>query len=129
MTLIEKIYNLLKNLVATKEISNYNNISDGVYAVQRSELLDEETCDFCLSMDGRTVSVNDEITKIDEFHKDCRGMWVEIMNDETELPEINGVPKELRDILNKKGSIELKEPILDEGSVAYDYYQQKKLRH
>jgi hypothetical protein len=49
------------------------------------------------------------------------------MNDEGEPPEITGVPKELRDILNKKDSIELKEPILDKGSEAYDYYRQKKL--
>ncbi|MFA5024477.1 MAG: hypothetical protein WC523_06010 [Patescibacteria group bacterium] len=111
-----------------KGIFGNNQDSGDVYALQRSELLDEETCNFCLSMDGRTVSVDDEITKIDEFHKDCRGMWVEILKTEVDPPEINGVPKELRDILNKKGSIKLKEPILDIGSLAYDYYKQKKSR-
>ena len=106
-------------------MSKHNKNFNDVYAMQRSELLDEETCNLCLSMDGRTVSADDEITKIDEFHDGCRGLWVEIMNDEEELPEITGVPKELRDILNKKSYIELKEPILDRGSAAYDYYKQK----
>ena len=109
----------------SENIQNSNN----TYAIQRSELLDEETCNFCLSMDGRTVSADDEITRIDEFHDGCRGMWIEIMDNEQELPEITGVPKELRDILNGEGPIELKEPILEKGSSAYDYYHQKKLRY
>jgi hypothetical protein len=111
-----------------KGIFENNQGSDDVYAVQRSELLDEETCNFCLSMDGRTVFPGDEIIKIEEFHKGCRGMWVEIMKDEIEPPEITGIPQKLRDILKKNGSIELEEPILDKGSLAYDYYQQKKCK-
>ena len=103
-----------------------NQTLNSVYALQRSELLDENTCNFCLSMDGRTVSVDDEITKIDQFHDGCRGMWIEIMNDEKDPPKITGVPKKLRDILNKNKSIKLKAPILEIDSMAYDYYQQKK---
>jgi len=96
-----------------------------IYALQRSELLDKDTCNFCLSMDGITVSADDEITKVDKFHDGCRGIWVEIMEDEPEHPKITGVPKELRDIWGKN-DIQLKNPILEPNSLAYDYYQGKK---
>ena len=101
---------------------------DDISALQRSELLDEATCNFCLSMDGRIVSADDEIGKVNVFHEGCRGTWVEIMNDEAELPEITGIPKKLRDIWNKKnnGDIKLKHPILDSNFLAYEYYYGKK---
>lgn len=70
---------------------------DKIYALQRSEILDELTCDFCLSMDGRVVDQNDTWASEDSFHTNCRGIWVEILKEEPELPEIDGIPENLGD--------------------------------
>jgi len=70
--------------------------SDEIYALQRSEILDEATCDFCEAMDGRVFKKDDPITREDGFHINCRGIFVEIMKDELEKPEIKGIPDGLR---------------------------------
>lgn len=71
--------------------------ADKIYALQRSELLDSRTCNYCLSIDGRTVDQKDPFTKNTIFHSGCRGIWVEILLNEEELPTIGGIPKSLRD--------------------------------
>lgn len=70
---------------------------DKIYALQRSEVLDAVTCNFCLSMDGRVVELSDDWAKYDTFHSNCRGIWVEILNDEQDPPEIDGVPNNVSD--------------------------------
>lgn len=68
-----------------------------IYALQRSEILDSRTCNYCLSIDGRIAEKNDPFTKNTIFHSGCRGIWVEILLDEEELPAIGGIPKSIRD--------------------------------
>lgn len=68
-----------------------------IYALQRSELLDSATCDYCLSVDGRIVEKDDSFAKNNIFHSGCRGIWVEIMLDEEDLPSIDGIPDSIRD--------------------------------
>jgi len=68
-----------------------------VYAIQRSEVLDTRTCNFCMSMDGRIIRKNDSMSKMDAVHSGCRGIWVEILMTETVKPSITGVPKSLRE--------------------------------
>lgn len=68
---------------------------DKIYALQRSEVLDERTCEFCLSMDGLVVDPDDDWASTDVFHENCRGIWVEILNDEENPPEITGVDEEI----------------------------------
>ena len=68
-----------------------------IYALQRSELLDNRTCNYCLSVDGRVVEKTDPFAKNTIFHSGCRGIWVEILLDEEELPTITGIPKSIRD--------------------------------
>lgn len=70
--------------------------SGDIYALQRSEVLDSRTCDFCLSMDERIVSMDDDLAATDTFHSNCRGIWVAILNDEADKPDITGVPQSLR---------------------------------
>ncbi len=67
----------------------------GIYALQRSEVLDERTCEFCLSMDGLVVNSDDDWASTDVFHENCRGIWVAIMNDESNPPDITGVSDEI----------------------------------
>lgn len=97
-----------------------------IYAFQRSELLDEVTCDFCLSMDGRTVDPNSDWIDEDEFHSNCRGIWVEVMNDEEELPEIEGVPKVIEDRYEGTNDFkQLKAPKVDKDSPAADLIKEE----
>jgi hypothetical protein len=100
---------------------------DNIYALQRSEVLDADVCDFCLSMDGLILDKDDPDAQEDEYHSNCRGMWVEIMNDEAELPEITGVPEDLSNLYGGVNDIgKMKGPILRENTPAYDYYHHGK---
>ena len=92
-----------------------------IYAFQRSELLDDRTCMFCMSMDGRVVTINDPIVGEDIFHSNCRGMWVEILKDEAELPVITGIPKSLlKDYEGVNNFKQLKNPQVTKASLAAD---------
>ena len=69
---------------------------DDIYALQRSEILDEVTCNYCMSIDSRVFKKDDPFTHNDQIHSGCRGIWVEILKDEKEKPERAGIPKSLR---------------------------------
>jgi len=79
-----------RNTVFTKN-------GDDIHALQRSEILDTHTCNFCLSVDGRVLDKTDSFTTNTIFHSSCRGIWVAIKADEAELPAVGGVPKAIRD--------------------------------
>lgn len=68
-----------------------------IYALQRSEILDQKTCNFCLSIDERIIEKTDPLAKIGTFHSNCRGIWVEILQGEENKPKISGVPNSIRD--------------------------------
>lgn len=91
-----------------------------IYALQRSEILDKKTCNFCLSMDGRIIELKDPLAKRGIFHSYCRGIWVEILEDEEDKPKISGVPESLRsrvgDAVNDL--IQPKKPIVKKNSLA-----------
>ena len=91
-----------------------------IYALQRSELLDAVTCNFCLSMDGRTVEPDSEWATTEVFHSNCRGIWVEILNDEENPPEIGDVPDNLGDYYGGEPNalIQPPKPITMPGSLA-----------
>lgn len=74
-------------------------IIDDVYGFQWSAILDEETCNYCRSMDGKVIPAADK--KFHEYqpgrvHQDCRCIWVAIMREETHPPAITGIPKQLK---------------------------------
>lgn len=77
--------------------TTFTKYGDMIYALQRSELLDSATCNYCLSIDGRIVEKDDRFAKNTIFHSGCRGIWVEILMDEEQKPPIDGIPKSLRD--------------------------------
>lgn len=92
-----------------------------IYALQRSELLDDRTCNFCESMDGRIVKLNDPWGQEGAFHSNCRGIWVEIMNTEPEKPTISGVPRSIAKRYNKPNDFkQLKSPVINKDSLAAD---------
>lgn len=96
--------------------------SEKIYALQRSEILDSVTCDFCLSMDGRVVDKDDSWASEDTFHNNCRGIWVEIMQEEPEKPDIDGIPDNLADYWGGEPNslIQPPKPIVREDSPASD---------
>lgn len=83
--------------VNTGRATVYENNKEKIYALQRSELLDSATCDYCLSVDGRVVEKDDPFAQNSIFHSGCRGIWVAIMLDEEELPGIGGIPASIKD--------------------------------
>lgn len=93
-----------------------------IHALQRSEILDSKTCNFCLSMDGLTVDPTDKWAKADNFHDYCRGIWVEILKDEqgSESIEVTGVPNAIGDLYGWQPNslVQPKKPIVDKGSPA-----------
>jgi hypothetical protein len=93
-----------------------------VYAKQRSEILDNRVCNYCLSIDGRIVEPDDPITNTSQFHFRCRGIWVEILVDEAELPDITGIPQSLRDRIGTIEEFEqMDKPMPLKNSLADDF--------
>lgn len=88
---------VMASYINTGRTTVFEENEESIYALQRSEILDAGTCNYCLSVDGRVVDKTDPFAKNNIFHSGCRGIWVEIMLDEQELPKIGGVPKGLRD--------------------------------
>jgi hypothetical protein len=98
----------------------FDKYKNKIHGLQRSEILDEVTCNFCLSIDGRIVEVDDMIAKGGPFHSNCRGIWVEILKDEEELPDITGVPNSIRDRVGDSVNelVQPKKPIVKKDSLA-----------
>lgn len=83
-----------------------------IYALQRSEILDRVTCDFCAQMDRLVISTNDPSASDDTYHSNCRGIWVEILKDEENPPEVTGIPKDLDELYGGQPNA-LKQPSKD----------------
>jgi hypothetical protein len=88
---------LMSGYINTGRSVVFDRESDKVYALQRSELLDFQTCNYCLSIDGRVFEKDDpQFAALGPVHSNCRGINVAILVDEDELPQISGIPKSLR---------------------------------
>ena len=101
-----------------------------IQSLQRSEVLDERTCDFCISMDGLVVAPGDSWASTDIFHGNCRGIWVEILNDEQDAPEITGVPEEVGQYFGGQVNqlIQPPKPITRPGSSADKYVKKQEAK-
>ena len=91
-----------------------------IHSLQRSEILDEKTCNFCLSMDGLVIEPTDPWGKTEIYHGNCRGMWVEILKDEENPPEITGIPNKIGDYYGGEPNalVQPPKPIVRPGSLA-----------
>lgn len=94
--------------------------ADDIYALQRSELLDRSTCNYCLSVDGRVIEKDDPFGRNTIFHSNCRGIWVAILKDEENPPAIGGIPASVRDRFGDAVNelLEPKRPITKKGTPA-----------
>lgn len=112
-TLISGSMNIGRNSIFADNPQN-------IYALQRSEILDSKTCNFCISMDGRIIEKDDDLAGQTIFHTNCRGIWVAILNDEENKPDISGVPQSIRNHFggNINELIQPKNPIVKKDSLA-----------
>lgn len=100
---------------------------DQIHCYQRSEILDHKTCNFCLSMDGRCVAPGDPLTKMDQFHTGCRGIWVTVSKQELEPPEITVVPEFLRKRAGRLDELgQLPKPTPLKGGLAEDFLKAER---
>lgn len=101
---------------------------DKIYALQRSEVLDNRTCDFCLSMDGLVVELADTWARTDTYHDSCRGIWVAILKDELNPPEITGVSDDLASYYGGQPNalVQPPRPIIQPGSPATEEVARRK---
>jgi SPP1 gp7 family putative phage head morphogenesis protein len=91
-------------LITSEEINNgrmftFEQYKDDLYGYQWSAILDGGTCNYCASMDGKTIGVNDKAFsnyKPGSVHFMCRCIWVAIMKDEANPPPFTGIPETLR---------------------------------
>lgn len=70
---------------------------DKIVGFERSEVLDDVTCDMCLTLDQRVIKADDPMAAMDIVHSNCRGVWVPIFETDEEKPEITGLPKTVVD--------------------------------
>jgi len=80
-------------------IYTFNKFSESIYAYQWSAILDGATCNYCSSMDGRTIGVRAKefsTYKPGAVHFHCRCIWVAIMMEEANPPPITGISQLLR---------------------------------
>jgi len=89
--------NSMVGAINTGRFSVFDSRPEVIHSLQRSEILDTRTCNYCLSVDGRSVYPGDDIAEIEQFHHMCRGIWVAISRTEVDKPEVTGVPKDLKE--------------------------------
>ena len=120
---------IMSGYVNTGRSAVFDQESESVYALQRSELLDATTCNYCLSIDGRIFPKDDpDFASLGPVHSNCRGINVAILVDEDELPKISGIPKSLRarigDTVNDVD--QPSSPITKKGTAARDEADKRK---
>lgn len=108
--------------------SVFDRNSDDIHGLQRSEILDRRTCNFCLSMDGRIVEPGDEWASTDIFHSNCRGIWVAILKDEVNPPPVDGVPSSVADYYGGRTNdlLQPRVPLTKPGGLAEQYVKQQQ---
>jgi len=88
------------SLITAEEINNgrmftFEQYKDDIYGYQWSAILDGAVCNYCHSMDGKTIGADDKkfsTYKPGAVHFMCRCIWVAIMKDEANLPPYTGIP-------------------------------------
>jgi len=92
------------NLVISENINEgrkyvFNKYAEDIYAYQWSSILDGGTCNYCRSMDGKTISAVDRSFSAYQpgrVHFLCRCIWVAVLKDDYPLPAYTGIPDSLK---------------------------------
>jgi SPP1 gp7 family putative phage head morphogenesis protein len=72
----------------------FQTFSNQIYAYQYSAILDDAVCPICADLDSSVVTEAEYYSTkwMPPIHFNCRCIWVAIMNDEEDKPEITGLP-------------------------------------
>ncbi|MEE8151265.1 MAG: hypothetical protein V3T43_06075, partial [Nitrosomonadaceae bacterium] len=100
-----------------------DNMSD-ISGFQRTEILDEKTCNLCLSLDLRIVKADDPIAQLGAVHSNCRGQWIALRVSEFDKQKeaiakgVIGIPNSVTNSFNTVGGVpvinsftQLKKPV------------------
>lgn len=105
-----------------------------LYALQRSEILDDRTCPICISIDSRIIDNDDPFGNLGQVHDNCRGLWVPILVTDDDLPTIGDIPKSIKSKFETTEGVpsinnftQLKNPIYTKNSRAADAEKAGKL--
>lgn len=105
-----------ENINRGRRVVFEKNITD-LKGFMRSEILDDRTCNMCMSLDGRIVKADSPFAKLDLVHTNCRGVWVPILSDEP-VDKPFGLPKTIESsfdtiagVPTKNSFTQLKKPI------------------
>lgn len=122
-----------KNIAGTVVVDNYDEGRaltfeahiDSIHGLQRSEVLDEKTCNVCMSLDGRVLEPTDPFTNLTQVHSNCRGLWVAVLKTDAELPVAKKLPKSISNRFEKTEGVpsinafkQLKKPVITKDSRA-----------
>lgn len=86
------------------------NMSD-ISGFLRTEILDDRTCNMCLSLDSRIVKADDPMAKLGAVHNNCRGQWVALKTKDFEDQKqeiangVVGIPKTVIDKFDTVGGV------------------------
>lgn len=83
----------------------FDDAKEQIHAMQRSEILDDATCDLCMSIDGRVLPQADPMTQLDQVHTNCRGLWVAILKTDADLPDPKPLPKSITSHFDLVGGV------------------------
>jgi len=75
----------------------FRNNLDRISRFQRSEVLDDRTCEMCMTLDGRVLPADDPMVEMDIVHTNCRGVWIPIFTTDETIPEFDSIPNSIRE--------------------------------
>ena len=92
------------SLTTSGEINNgrkytFDTFKEDIYGYQWSAILDDRICNYCMSMDGRVIGIEDKAFseyRPGHVHFHCRCIWVAILQEEANPPPFTGIPATLR---------------------------------
>jgi len=97
----------------------FDRYPEKVYAIQYSAILDEKTCDTCLSLDGRVMEPSVALSDYNPpVHWECRCILVEILHDEEFKPDIEDVPGSIPKVRDLGQYQDMQKPVVKENSPA-----------
>ncbi len=105
--------------------SIFERYPEQIYGFQFSAIIDENTTDTCLSLDGRVVlsGSSDFYSYSPPLHYNCRSIWVEILQDEEYKPEADDIPNRIPTSQTIDGFEDLEAPVIQPNSPAMKIIQ------
>lgn len=79
--------------------------AENIQGYERSEILDDRTCQICADLDGQTITADDPMGQLDQVHDFCRGIWVPIQTGDDFNSDDAGLPDKLQNQFDLVGGV------------------------